>query len=107
MTTAEVGRPEAPPKEDKPRFFSSMRPPGASPLITSGWLLRTAAFGSAIAGGMGVLIAPGVRGNGSDVAVFFSDLLSGGFAYFLLGALVALFFEATVELIRMKELAIA
>ncbi len=105
MTTAEVGRPEAPPKEDRPRF-SSIRPPGAA-LVTSAWLLRTAAFGAVIAGAMGVLIAPGVRGNGSDLAVLLSDWASGAFAYFLLGALVALFFEATLELIRMKELPVA
>jgi hypothetical protein len=93
------------PTEEKPRP-SSVGPPGASPLWSSAWLLRTAAFGSVFAGAMGILVAPGARGNASDPTVLLSDWLSGALAYFLLGALVALFIEATLELLRASEVPI-
>jgi hypothetical protein len=83
-----------------------VRPP-ASTLVATSWLLRTASFGAVAAGAMGILVAPGVRGNAGDVAVVATDWLSGALAYFLLAALVALFLEATLELMRAHELPIA
>lgn len=104
MTTAEVRRPEESPGREGPRP-STARPP-VSPLVSTAWLLRTVSFSAVAAGAMGILVAPGVRGNGSDVAVLATDWLSGALAYFLLAALVALFLEATLELMKTRELPI-
>jgi hypothetical protein len=75
-------------------------------MAATSWLLRIASFGAVAAGAMGTLVAPGVRGNASDNAVVAMDRLSGALAYFLLAVLVALFLEATLELLQAHELPI-
>jgi hypothetical protein len=59
------------------------------------------AVGSAL---LGVIVAPGVRGNTGESVVIASDLASRAMGCFLMGALIALFLEATLELLRTSEL---
>jgi hypothetical protein len=71
-----------------------------SPLLSSGWLLRASAYASVAAGTVGVIVAPGVRGNAGEGVVVWADRLSAVLAYFLLSLLVALIARGSFELVR-------
>jgi len=74
--------------------------PPSSPALTASWLLRTAAFGAVASGIMGVIVAPGVRGNAPDWLVTASDGLSTSLSIFLLATLVALVLRGALDLSR-------
>jgi hypothetical protein len=80
------------------------RPPPASPLLSAAWLLRVAAFCAVAAATMGVIVAPGVRGNASERAVVESEWASAALAYFLDGVLVALLLWGALELVRTRAI---
>lgn len=78
-----------------------------SPRVASAWLLRTSAFAAALAGIVGVLVAPGVRGNTGEPTVIVVDWASATLDAFLMGALMALWLDATLELMRTHEIPVA
>jgi hypothetical protein len=104
MTTADVGRENAP-RGDRPLLSSNA--PTMAPLASAGWLLRTASWVAVAAAMLGVIVAPGVRGNAGESVVVTTDWVSRTVGCFLMGALIALFLEATLELLRTHELPIA
>jgi hypothetical protein len=69
--------------------------------------LRTSAFAAALAGIVGVLVAPGVRGNTGEPTVIVVDWASATLDAFLMGALMALWLDATLELMRTHEIPVA
>jgi hypothetical protein len=76
--------------------------PPSSPALSASWLLRAAAFGAVAAGVMGVIVAPGVRGNASDGIVTGADRMSAALAYFLVGTLFALVLRGALELVHAR-----
>jgi hypothetical protein len=104
MTTADVGR-EGAPRGDAPAHLQGA--PSASPLVSAAWLLRLASWVAVVAAVLGVIVAPGVRGNAGESVVLATDWTSRAVGCFLMGALIALFLEGTLELLRTHELPIA
>jgi hypothetical protein len=107
MTTAEAAREreEARPPEATPEASMGSAPgrsglPPVSPLLSASWLLRTAAFAAVAAGVMGVIVAPGARGNTSEQVVVRADWAASSLSYFLACVLVALVLWGGVELAR-------
>ncbi len=90
-------------EEDRPSVPSRPRVPPSSPLLSASWLLRTAAFVAVAAGVMGVIVAPGARGNTSEQVVVRADWASACLAYFLVGLLVALVLWGGIELVRSRD----
>jgi hypothetical protein len=82
-------------------------PTTSSPLTWASWLLRVTAIVGAIAAGVGVLVAPGLRGNATEAAVVFGDRAANTLAYFFCGLLVALLCAGAYELSRAKGVPIA
>jgi hypothetical protein len=105
MNTADATRPDAPPEDEAARSAPVRRPP-PSPLPSAAWLLRTGAFVAGAAGILGVIVAPGVRGNASEGVVVAMDRLSGAFAFFLLLVLIALAVWGALELLRAHDVAV-
>ncbi len=97
MSTAEATREQASPEDE--RALRSRVPP-SSPGLSAAWLLRFAAFTAVAAGVIGVLVAPGVRGNATESVVVAADRTSAALAYFLVGLLVALVLWGATELVR-------
>jgi hypothetical protein len=56
---------------------------------TSSWLLRAASFVAVAAAIMGLIVAPGLRGNATDVSVHVADWASAFFAFLLASMLMA------------------
>ncbi len=105
MTSAEAMRAEAPPPPGEPKTAPQRaRVPPSSAALSAGWLLRTTAFASVLAGIMGVIVAPGVRGNASELTVRRTEVVSATLAYFVMGALIALVIRGAAELVRAREL---
>jgi hypothetical protein len=110
MSTAEV-TPERDASGDQGRLGrgSASPAPGpapVSPLIAAGWLLRVASFSAVAAGVMGLIVAPGVRGNASERAVVGTEWTSAALAYFLDGLLVALLLWGALELVRTRAIGV-
>ncbi len=109
MTTADVTRAEAP-NGDKRTPVSTVPPAGptpvspASPLLSSAWLLRAAAFSAVAAGAMGTIVAPGLHGNAGEDVVVVADRFSDALAYLLVCALLTLVLVGGLELIRAREI---
>ncbi|MBV9947317.1 MAG: hypothetical protein JOZ69_10750 [Myxococcales bacterium] len=101
MSTAEVTPPPSEETEGPPPARSSV-PPG-SPALAAGWLLRTAALAAVIAGAMGLIVAPGIRGRASELAVVAVDGTSATFSYFLAALLVSLLLWGGIELARARS----
>jgi hypothetical protein len=78
------------------------RLPPSSPLLSASWLLRTAAFAAVAGATMGVIVAPGLRGNTSEEIVDWVDRGSAALGYFLAEVLVALALWGAVELVRQR-----
>ncbi len=106
MNTADATRPDASPEDEEAHPAPARKGP-SSPLPSAAWLLRTGAIVAGAAGIMGVIVAPGVRGNASEAVVVAMDRLSGGFAFFLLLVLVALAIWGALELLRAHDVVIA
>jgi hypothetical protein len=105
MSTADATRPDASPEDEGPPS-APLRGAPSSPLPSAGWLLRTAAIVAGGAGILGVIVAPGVRGNASEGVVDAMDRVSGAFAFFLLLVLVALAVWGALELLRARDVAV-
>ncbi len=104
MITADATHDASP--EDGATQSAPRRAPPLSPLPSAAWLLRTGAFVAGIAGIMGVIVAPGVRGNASEAIVVAMDRVSGAFAFFLLLVLIALAVWGALELLRAREVVV-
>ncbi len=85
---ADAGPPtEGATRAEPPPYRESAGPrvvPPSSPGLAAGWLLRVTAFAAVAAGIMGVVVAPGVRGNAGQRVVDLVDRGSATFSYFLL-----------------------
>ena len=101
MTTAEP-TPEPGTPGERPSAPTRSGPPAVSPVIASEWLLRVAAVSAVIAGVMGWIVAPGIRGHASEATVVAADWVSSSFSYFLLGLLVSLLLWGALELVRTR-----
>jgi hypothetical protein len=101
MSTAEATPDEAPPAEQAVPARSHLPP--ASPLMSAAWLLRIAAFSAVAAGLMGLIVAPGVRGNANERAVVAAERTAATLSYFLVGLLVALLLWGALELVRTQR----
>ena len=82
------------------------RVPPASPVLTAGWLVRAAAFSAIAAGAMGLIIAPGVRGNASEQVVVAMDRTAAALTYLTVELLVTLLLWGALELARTHALGI-
>jgi len=100
---AGVTRDESPPDDERAPYRKPGVVPPSSPGLSAGWLLRIAAFAAVAAGMMGVVVAPGVRGNAGERVVDLVDRGSATLSYFLLLALVALVGWGAFELVRERE----
>jgi hypothetical protein len=100
MSTAEA-TPEDGSLERQAHHARSRVPP-ASPLLAAGWLLRAAAFAAVAAGAMGVIVAPGVRGNASEQVVVATDRAASTLTYFLAELLVTAILWGALELARSR-----
>src|SRR5579871_516300 len=76
----------------------------SSPGVSGAWLLRAAAIVAVAAGAMGVVVAPGVRGNAGERVVVLADRAASSLSTFLLLLLVALSLWGAVELVRARTL---
>lgn len=101
MSTAEA-TPEDGSALKKPEIHARARVPPASPLLSAGWLLRAAAFAAVAAGVMGVIVAPGVRGNASEQVVVAADRAASTLTYFLVELLVTAILWGALELARAR-----
>ncbi len=108
MATADVTRADAPEGDHRtPPGSSPARMAPASPLLSATWLLRTAALTSVAAGVMGVIVAPGLRGNAGEQVVLVADRVSASVSYLLVCTLLSLVLLGAVELLRTREIASA
>lgn len=73
-----------------------------SPVVASAWLLRTAAIGAVAAGVMGLIVAPGVRGNASESVVVWVERAASTFTYFLVEVLVTVLLWGALEIARAR-----
>ena len=101
MTTAEVMHDDAPPAGEQGKPTRSQVPPSSAPMSAS-WLLRMVGRSTVTvcAGAMGVIVAPGVRGNTSEQVVEWIEGTSAALAYFLVAVLVALALWGALEVLR-------
>jgi hypothetical protein len=99
MSTAEATSEDASQVDERAAASRSPVPP-VSPLLSAGWLLRAAAFAAVAAGAMGLIVAPGIRGNASEWVVAHAEGLAATLSYFLVGLLVALLLWGAIELLR-------
>lgn len=77
--------------------------PPSSPGMSAGWLLRASALTAVAAAAMGVVVAPGMRGNAGQVVVDWVDRGSSTLSYFLLLALLSVVGWGAFELVRERE----
>jgi hypothetical protein len=101
MTTGEATHEEAPSGDERLNPVLPRVPP--SPRIPTCWLLRPTALAAVAAGAMGVIVAPGVRGNTSEQVVVWMDSASAALAYFLMTLLVALVIWGVLELLHARQ----
>ena len=106
MMTADVTRANGPPRNERTPPTAAVAPP-SSPTLSFGWLLRAAAGSAAAAGIMGVIVAPGVRGNASEALVVAAERMSASLSCFLYVLLVPLVMLGGVALLRTRQTAIA
>jgi hypothetical protein len=84
---------------------SATRPslgPTSGPLAF-GWLLRAAAIVAVLAAASGIIVAPGIRGNGAEAAVVVSDGVASTLGCFLFLLLVPIIVLGGVELLRTRD----
>ena len=106
MTTADATREDAPPGGEDARPAKPPIPP-SSPAMAAGWLLRATALAAVLAGVMGVVVAPGVRGNAGQAVVDWVERGAATSSYFLLMALLAIVGWGAVELVRDHDAEVA
>lgn len=100
MTTVDVMR-DDPPEQGAPTPRPRLAP--SSPGMSAGWLLRATALAAVAAAAMGVVVAPGIRGNAGEKTVDWIDRSSSTLSYFLLLALLAVVGWGAFELVRERE----
>jgi hypothetical protein len=106
MSTADATREDAPPGAEDVRPYrhpAGAPAPPSSPAMSAGWLLRGTALTAVVAGVMGVVVAPGVRGNAGEAVVDWVERLAATSSYFLLIALLVVVAWGAVELVRGHE----
>jgi hypothetical protein len=101
MSTAEATPENALPHEERAVRARAHVPP-ASPLLSAAWLLRAAALSAVAAGVMGLIVAPGVRGNANETTVVAMERTAAVLAYFLASLLVGLVLWGALELVRAR-----
>jgi hypothetical protein len=104
MTTADATGDDAAPGKER---ASPERPEPASPVVSSAWLLRSAAFAASAAGIMGVIVAPGMHGNAGEAIVVWTDRGAAALAYFLIALLITLVLRGALELQRARGVSLA
>jgi hypothetical protein len=102
MNTADEARGDASSGGDSGE--RAREPAPESPALSAGWILRAAALAASVAGLVGVIVAPGVRGNASESVVVALDWLAAALAYFLVFGLVALGIIAGLALLPEREI---
>jgi hypothetical protein len=111
MANADVTRAEAavPGASEENRAAAKAKPPigPSSPVLAAAWLLRPAALLAVLASAMGVIVAPGLRGNAGEAVVVVADRASATFAFVLLAALLGLALAGGAALFRTSEIAAA
>ena len=88
-------------QEDDPAPIRSNVPP-SSPVVSAAWLLRVTALTAVVSGALGVIVAPGVRGNAGESVVENAEKAAAAASYFLLALLVAVTLWAAAELVRAR-----
>ena len=78
------------------------RVPPSSPILSAAWLLRVAALSAVVAGVLGVIVSPGVRGNASERVVSTMDHAAAAATYFLVELLVTVLIWGAFELMRAR-----
>lgn len=73
--------------------------PPSSPLVSAAWLLRVTALTAVVSGALGVIVAPGVRGNAGERVVENAEKLAAAWSYFFLALLLGVLLWAAVELV--------
>lgn len=99
MSMADATREQAPPDGQGAPPRANVTPP-SSPGASAGWLLRATALAAVAAGVMGVVVAPGVRGNAGERVVDLVDRGSATLSFFLLLSLLAVVGWGAFELTR-------
>jgi hypothetical protein len=69
-------------------------------VLSASWLLKTVAFVAIIAGVVGTILAPGMRGNAGELVVSWTDVASATLSFFLAALLLALLVWGAVELLK-------
>jgi hypothetical protein len=87
--------------QDDPAPMRSNVPP-SSPVVSAAWLLRVTALTAVVSGALGVIVAPGVRGNAGERVVESAEKAAAAASYFLLALLVAVTLWAAAELVRAR-----
>jgi hypothetical protein len=77
--------------------------PPSSPVVSASWLLRVTALTAVVSGALGVIVAPGVRGNAGERVVESAEKAAAAASYFLLALLVAVTLWAAAELVRARD----
>lgn len=98
MSTAEAAA-----REHDDSAPSRSNVPPSSPLVSASWLLRVTAVTAVFAGALGVIVAPGVRGNAGEHVVDSAEKAAAASSYFLLALLVAVTLWAAAELVRARD----
>jgi hypothetical protein len=98
MSTADATREDVPPSEGTSPAKGPVSP--SSPALSAGWLLRATALAAVVAGAMGVIVAPGVRGNAGEAVVDWVERGAGTASFFLLLGLLTVVGWGAVELVR-------
>jgi hypothetical protein len=102
MSTADATREDASSGSEGARP-AAKGPAPSSPGIAAGWLLRATALAAVVAGAMGVIVAPGIRGNAGETVVDWVDRGAATSSYFLLLSLLTIVGWGALELVRDHE----
>src|SRR5580658_260971 len=100
MANADVTRADGAEAPEGDRAKPKAKPPAEpnSPVLASAWLLRPAALLAVGASALGVIVAPGLRGNAGEVVVVIADRASATTAFVLLATFVGLLLTGGVAL---------
>jgi hypothetical protein len=95
----------ASPPEDGVVPTRSRVPPG-SPALAAGWLVRATAFSAIAAGVMGLIVAPGVRGNANEQVVVAIEHTAAALTYLTVELLVTVLLWGALEIARTRAVGI-
>ena len=103
MTTPDVTRDGAPVAAQDPPAPAPRGVPPSSAALSSAWLLRAAAIAAVAAGVLGVVVAPGVRGNASEGVVVGAEWAADALSYFLAILVATLILRGALALARARS----